>query len=69
MPVYTLSKILIWSMNNWKKHPIAKNLAVYCNSSNNNNNNILWTTVASDINVEYQRLYIISRTLFLRYYF
>ncbi|KAK9295819.1 hypothetical protein QLX08_009950 [Tetragonisca angustula] len=56
MPVYTLSKILIWSMNNWKKHPIAKNLAVYCNSSNNNNNNILWTTVASDINVEYQRI-------------
>ena len=52
-------------MNNWKKHPIAKNLAVYCNSSNNNNNNLLWTTVASDINVEYQRLYIISRTLFL----
>ena len=55
IPLYTLSKILIWSMNNWSKHPIAKNLAVYCNS-NNNNNSIPWTTVASDINVEYQRI-------------
>ncbi|KAF3426614.1 hypothetical protein E2986_10482 [Frieseomelitta varia] len=52
VPVYTLSKILIWSMNNWKKHPIAKNLAVYSNNSDNN----IWTTIAPDINVEYQRI-------------
>lgn len=49
-------------MNNWVKHPIAKNLMVYCNS-NNNNNNITWTGVASDINIEYRRLYIKFRTL------
>ncbi|XP_006558383.1 E3 ubiquitin-protein ligase TM129 isoform X2 [Apis mellifera] len=54
MPLYTLYKILIWSINNWSKHPIAQNLAIYCN--NNNNNRMSWTTVASDINVEYQRI-------------
>ncbi|XP_076245126.1 E3 ubiquitin-protein ligase TM129 [Calliopsis andreniformis] len=55
LPVYTLSKILIWSMNNWARHPIAKNLMIYCNN-NNNNNNITWTAVASDINIEYRRI-------------
>lgn len=63
MPLYTLYKILIWSINNWSKHPIAQNLAIYCNS--NNNNRMSWTTVASDINVEYQRLYIKFRILFI----
>lgn len=62
MPLYTLYKILIWSINNWSKHPIAQNLAIYCN---NNNNRMSWTTVASDINVEYQRLYIELRILFI----
>ena len=54
LPLYTLYKILIWSMNNWNKHPIAQNLAVYSNG--NNNNNVAWTTVASDINIEYRRI-------------
>lgn len=63
MPLYTLYKILIWSINNWSKHPIAQNLAIYCN--NNNNNRMSWTTVASDINVEYQRLYIELKILFI----
>lgn len=50
-------------MNNWNKHPIAQNLAVYSNS--NNNNNIAWTTVASDINIEYRRLYIQFKIVFI----
>ncbi|XP_031836808.1 E3 ubiquitin-protein ligase TM129 isoform X2 [Nomia melanderi] len=55
LPLYTLSKILIWSINNWSKHPIVQNLKVYCNS-NNNTDNIIWSTVASDINIEYRRI-------------
>ncbi|XP_017789571.1 PREDICTED: E3 ubiquitin-protein ligase TM129 [Habropoda laboriosa] len=56
LPSYTSYKILTWSMNNWNKHPIAQNIAVYCNSTNNNSNRISWTTVASDINIEYRRI-------------
>ncbi|XP_054002448.1 E3 ubiquitin-protein ligase TM129 isoform X1 [Hylaeus anthracinus] len=58
LPLYTLYKILIWSMNNWSKHPIVQNLALYCNNNNNNNNNntVSWTAIASDINVEYRRI-------------
>ncbi|CAK9824101.1 E3 ubiquitin-protein ligase TM129 [Anthophora retusa] len=56
IPLYISCKILIWSMNNWKKHPIAQNIAVYCNRTNNNSNRVSWTTVASDINIEYRRI-------------
>ncbi|XP_066586221.1 E3 ubiquitin-protein ligase TM129 isoform X2 [Prorops nasuta] len=49
-PLYTLYMILEWSQNNWALHPIAKNLAVYCN------NNTSWISVASDINIEYRRI-------------
>ncbi|CAL7937396.1 unnamed protein product [Xylocopa violacea] len=59
IPLYTLQKIFTWSMNNWNKHPIAQNLMVYYNNNNNNNNSnngLLWTTVASDINVEFRRI-------------
>ncbi|XP_015431931.1 PREDICTED: E3 ubiquitin-protein ligase TM129 [Dufourea novaeangliae] len=55
LPLYTLYKILVWSMNNWIKHPIVQNLTIYCNS-NNNDNNMTWTTVASDINIEYRSI-------------
>ena len=48
-PSYTLYKVMIWSSNNWAKHPIAQSLAVYCN------NNTTWIAVASDINIEYRR--------------
>lgn len=50
LPLYNLSKILSWSINNWATHPIAKSLAIYCS------NNTTWTSVASDINVEYRRV-------------
>ncbi|XP_043260847.1 E3 ubiquitin-protein ligase TM129 [Colletes gigas] len=50
LPLYTLYKIIIWSMNNWARHPIAQNLALYCN------NNIPWTAIVSNINAEYQRI-------------
>lgn len=64
MPLYTLYKILTWSMNNWSKHPITQNLKLYCNHDNNNDNHLdrihhrqdtSWTTIASDINTEYRR--------------
>ena len=62
IPLYTLSKILMWSMNNWAKHPIARNLAVYCNN-NNDYNSRTWTAIASDINIEYRSVdKIISAT-------
>ncbi|KAG7190384.1 hypothetical protein KM043_006492 [Ampulex compressa] len=49
-PLYTLYKILRWSMNNFNDHPIAKNLMLYCN------NHSIWLSVASNINMEYRRV-------------
>ncbi|XP_017889747.1 E3 ubiquitin-protein ligase TM129 [Ceratina calcarata] len=54
IPIYTLYKIWDWSKDNWSEHPIAKNLVIYCNSGNNNTT-AQWSTVASDINSEYER--------------
>ena len=48
-PIFTAFKIFRWSQNNWKSHPIAKALAVYCN------NNSTWLNVASDVNIEFRR--------------
>ncbi|XP_076659723.1 E3 ubiquitin-protein ligase TM129 [Halictus rubicundus] len=56
LPLHTLYKILMWSMNNWSKHPIVQNLVIYCNNNNIDNNNTSWSTIASDINTEYRRI-------------
>lgn len=54
--IYILYKLLKWSKNNWSMHPIARNLAVYCNDNTN------WMSVASEINIEYRRLTNKSKT-------
>jgi len=48
-PLYILNKVFEWFSHDWATHPIAQNLSVY------SNNNMSWTSVASDINVEYRR--------------
>ncbi|KAK0094837.1 hypothetical protein PV326_009852 [Microctonus aethiopoides] len=51
-PMYTLYKILTWSKNNWSKHPIAKNLSIYCAGDENRT----WTDIASNINREFMSI-------------
>lgn len=55
IPVYALYKIWDWGKDVWRKHPIARNLAIYCNNGNGNEPPGDWCTVANDINVEYER--------------
>lgn len=50
-PLYLLHEMFEWFLHNWSLHPIARNLAVYCNSSDAS-----WKSVASDINTEYRRI-------------
>lgn len=52
-PVYILYTIFKWSEKNWKMHPIVQNLSIYCDDNTN------WTSVASEINIEYRRLIIL----------
>lgn len=63
-PLYTLYKVLQWSMKDWANHPIVDGLAVYCN------NNTTWLAVASDINIEYRRWFFFSvfNTIYSRIY-
>ncbi|XP_078045362.1 E3 ubiquitin-protein ligase TM129 [Augochlora pura] len=57
LPLFAWYKILMWSMNNYAKHPIVQNLIIYCNNNNNvDNNNSTWSAIASDINTEYRRM-------------
>lgn len=55
-PLYLLHEMFEWFLHNWSLHPIARNLAVYCNSSDAS-----WKSVASDINTEYRRFIQVSR--------
>lgn len=49
VPIVSAVIAYLWSKDDWKQHPIAKNLQKYCNSGGN------WDRVAADVNAEYRR--------------
>ncbi|XP_044267647.1 E3 ubiquitin-protein ligase TM129 [Tribolium madens] len=51
LPILALYQIRNWIIDDFKHHPIAINLAKFCN-----NNNRDWKTVAADINTEFRRV-------------
>ncbi|XP_069672804.1 E3 ubiquitin-protein ligase TM129 [Periplaneta americana] len=50
MPSITAYFIWKWSRDNWNSHPVAKALSCFCNPNSG------WSSVASDINIEFRRI-------------
>lgn len=50
LPITAACLLYLWFKDNWKEHPIAKNLGKF------RNNNSDWKTVAASINDEYRRI-------------
>lgn len=49
LPIIALAIAYCWYKNDWKNHPITKNLQKYCNHG------IEWDRVAADVNAEFRR--------------
>ncbi|XP_018324396.1 E3 ubiquitin-protein ligase TM129 [Agrilus planipennis] len=50
LPLLAAYQIIYWSRDNWRYHPIAKNISHFCN------NNSDWISVASNINSEFRSI-------------
>lgn len=51
VPVFAIVIAYYWYQNDWRNHPIARNLQKYCNRGTE------WDRVAADVNAEFRRYF------------